>query len=107
MDRAASCAAVHGAANSVTEQQQFIFNWRIIALQYCIGSAIQRHESAIGIHTSPPREPPSLPSVFETGSSCVRMPARPVDRAAAHIREQCFGVGGRGNRHLSSGSTEI
>ena len=70
-------------------------------------SAIQQHESAIGILMSPPREPPSLPSIFETESSWVRMPQGLVDRAVAHIRKQCFGVGGRGNRHLSSGSTEI
>ena len=57
-------------------------------------SAIQQHESAIGIHMSPAREPPSLPSIFETESSWVRMPRRLVDRAVAHIRKQCFGVGG-------------
>ena len=26
------------------------FNWRLITLQYCIGFAIQQHESATGIH---------------------------------------------------------
>ena len=32
----------------------FIFDWRIIALQCCVGFAIQQHESAISIHMSPP-----------------------------------------------------
>ena len=32
----------------------FIFNWRITALQYCVGFAINQHESTIGIHMSPP-----------------------------------------------------
>ena len=33
---------------------QFIFSWRIIALQYLLVSTIYQHESAIGIHVSPP-----------------------------------------------------
>ena len=41
------------------------FNWRIIALQCCVGfcNTIQQHESAISIHISPPSctSPPSLP----------------------------------------------
>ena len=35
----------------------FICNWRIIALQYCVGSADLihgQHESTVGIHVSPP-----------------------------------------------------
>ena len=42
-----------------------IFNWRIIALQYCIGFCYIPHESVIGIHMSPPSWtslPPSTPS---------------------------------------------
>ena len=43
----------------------FIFNWRIIALQCCLVSAIHHHESAIGIHMSPSSRtslPPPTPS---------------------------------------------
>ena len=36
----------------------FICNWRIIALHIVLVSAIHKHESAIGKHTSLPLEPP-------------------------------------------------
>ena len=34
-------------------KKSFIFHWRIIDLQYCVGFCHNQHESAIGIHTSP------------------------------------------------------
>ena len=40
----------------------FIFNWRIIGLQCCVGFCIHQHESAMGIHRSPlPRTSLHLP----------------------------------------------
>ena len=51
------------------------FNWRIIALQCCVGfcNTIQQHESAISIHISPPSctSPPSLP-LHPTALGCHR-----------------------------------
>ena len=44
------------------------FNWRLIALEYCIGFAIHLHESATGVHMCPILNPPStflsIPSLW-------------------------------------------
>jgi len=43
---------------------RFIFNWRIITLQYCVDSYLHQHQSAIGTHVFPPSwtsfPPPTL-----------------------------------------------
>ena len=50
----------------------FIFNWRIIALQCCVG--IHHHESAIGIHMSLPSWTSLLPPTPFTPLGCHRAP---------------------------------
>ena len=52
----------------VSLKYKFIyFNWRLTALQYCVGFAIHQHESATGIHMFPILKPLPPPSPYSVG----------------------------------------
>ena len=49
---------------------KFIFNWQIIALQYCVGFWYQQCEPAISIFMSLPLEPPPRPEPHPISLGC-------------------------------------
>ena len=52
----------------------FIFNWRIIALPYCVGFCKHPHESAMAIYMPLPHEPPSPFPLQPPALRCHRAP---------------------------------
>ena len=66
----------------------FFFFLLYFALQYCIGFAIQQHESATGVHEFPNMNPPPTPCHLSGSSPCTS-PKQPVSciepRLAIHF----------------------
>ena len=62
---------------------KFVFNWRTIALQHCVVSAIGQHESAVSVHTSPsswsslPLPSPPIPPLWDVTEHRLELSATP------------------------------
>ena len=71
---------------------KFIFSWRIVASQYCVGHLIHQHEPVICIHVSPSRElPPTSHPFLPPG--CYRALVRLPESYSKFSLAVCFTYG--------------
>ena len=79
---------------------KLVFNWRIILYRIVLVSSIHQHESAIGVHMSPPSCTSHLPA-HPTPLGCQRAPEPP------HINVQLGEGDSYYNVHFTDDDIEV